>query len=295
MADAVPTLDALRAEIDKIDDQLQRLIMRRGEITLKIGALKNAQEPDGALIRPGREAMVLRRLAERGGGPFPKAVIVRLWRELISAVLRLQGPFSIAVCVPDGVPGYWDLARDHFGSLTPATAHDSVQQVLTAVLAGRATVGVLPMPGDGEEQPWWPMLMSKDSRHPRVVARLPFGAGETVRGGPIEALAVAQCPPEQTGRDRSLAVVEAMAEISRSTLAAEGRGAGLEIGAIRSWRPPNEAATWLHLIEVEGFLAGEDPRLADFAARLDKAFRQIWPIGAYAVPLSAAELGLRKG
>jgi chorismate mutase/prephenate dehydratase len=295
MADAEPTLDALRAEIDSIDEQLHRLVIRRGEVTLQIGAVKNAHAPNGALIRPGREAVVLRRLAARHDGAFPKTVIVRLWRELIGAVLRLQGPFSTAVYAPEGAPGYWDLARDHFGTLTPATAHDSPQQVLTAVLSGRATVGVLPLPGDGDEQPWWPMLLSKDNAHPRVVARLPFGAGDTIRGGPLEALAVAQCPTEETGRDRSLLVVEATAEMSRSTLAAEGQAAGLEMGVIQSWRPPNEAATWLHLVEVDGFVAGDDPRRAQFAARIDKALRQIWPIGGYAVPLSAAELGLKKG
>jgi chorismate mutase/prephenate dehydratase len=295
MADAEPTLDALRAEIDSIDDELHRLIMRRGEVTLQIGVVKNAQAPNGALIRPGREAIVLRRLAARHGGAFPAAVIVRLWRELIGAVLRLQGPFSTAVYAPEGAPGYWDLARDHFGSLTSATAHDSLQQVLTAVLSGRATVGVLPLPGDGDEQPWWPMLLSNDNTHPRIVARLPFGAGDTIRGNPLEAFAVAQCPAEETGRDRSLLVVEAVAQMSRSTLAAEGQAAGLEMGVIQSWRPPNQAATWLHLVEVDGFVAVDDPRQAQFAARLDKALRQIWPIGGYAVPLSAAELGLRKG
>ena len=134
MADAEPTLDALRAEIDSIDEQLHRLIMRRADVTLGIGAIKNASQPNAALMRPGRDAEVLRRLAARHEGAFPKSVVIRLWRELIGAVLRLQGPFSVAVYAPEAANGYWDLARDHFGSLTPATAHDSPQQVLNAVL-----------------------------------------------------------------------------------------------------------------------------------------------------------------
>jgi hypothetical protein len=210
-------------------------------------------------------------------------------------VLRLQGPFSTAVYAPEGAPGYWDLARDQFGSLTPATAHDSPQQVLNAVLSGRATVGVLPLPGDGDEQPWWPMLLSKDASHPRIVVRLPFGAGDTIRGGPLEALVVAQCPAEATGRDRSLLVVETMAEMSRSALVAEGQAAGLEMGVIQSWRPPNETTTWLHLVEMDGFAAADDPRPGQLAGRLERAIRQIWPIGGYALPLTAAELGLKRG
>ena len=141
MAEAKPTLDALRAEIDAIDDQLHRLIMQRAQVALSIGALKNSHGPEAGFMRPSREARLLRRLAAKEDGPLPKAVVIRLWREIIAGVLRLQGPFSLAVYAPEGANGYWDLARDHFGSLTPATAHDSPQQVLNAVTAGRASVG----------------------------------------------------------------------------------------------------------------------------------------------------------
>ena len=284
----------LRAQIDAIDDQLYRLIMQRAEVALSIGAVKNAHGAEAGLMRPGRDARLIRRLAAKEEGPFPKAVIVRLWREIIGAVLRLQGPFSVAVYAPEGAAGYWDLARDQFGSLTPATAHDSPQQVLNAVTAGRASVGVLPLPDGGDPQPWWPMMLAKDPKHPRVVARLPFAAGETVRGAPLEALAVAQCALEETGRDRSLLVVEATEETSRSALTAGSREAGLVASVVQSWQPPSESAVWLHLVDVEGFVAPGDERLAQLGQRIGRALQQIWPIGGYAVPLTPAELGQAK-
>ena len=294
MAEAEPSLDSLRAQIDAIDDQLYRLIMQRAEVALSIGAVKNAHGAETGPMRPGREARLIRRLAAKEEGPFPKAVIVRLWREIIGAVLRLQGPFSVAVYAPEGAAGYWDLARDQFGSLTPATAHDSPQQVLNAVTAGRASVGVLPLPDGGDPQPWWPMMLAKDPKHPRVVARLPFAAGETVRGAPLEALAVAQCALEETGRDRSLLVVEATEETSRSALTAGSREAGLVASVVQNWQPPSESAVWLHLVDVEGFVALEDERLAQLGQRIGRALQQIWPIGGYAVPLTPAELGQAK-
>jgi chorismate mutase / prephenate dehydratase len=296
MAEAEPTLDSLRARIDAIDDEIHRLVMQRAEVALGIGALKNSHGAEAGLMRPGREAQLIRRLAAKEEGPFPKAVIVRLWREIIGAVLRLQGPFSVAVYAPEGAAGYWDLARDQFGSLTPATAHDSPQQVLNAVTAGRAAVGVLPLPDGADPQPWWPMLLAKDPKHPRVVARLPFGAGETVRGAPLEALVVAQCPVEDTGRDRSLLAIEATDEISRSALTAACREAGLVANVVQSWQSPSETAVWFHLIDVEGFVAPEDGRLAQLGQRIGKALQHIWPIGGFAVPLSPAEMGqVRKG
>ena len=94
MAEAKPTLDALRAEIDAIDDQLHGLIMQRAQVALSIGALKNSHGPEAGFMRPSREARLLRRLAAKEDGPLPKAVVIRLWREIIAGVLRLQGPFS---------------------------------------------------------------------------------------------------------------------------------------------------------------------------------------------------------
>jgi chorismate mutase/prephenate dehydratase len=292
MADAEPTLEALRAEIDAIDEDLQRLIRRRADVALHIGRAKNAQASEPVLMRPGREAQVLRKLVARHEGAFPKTVMVRLWRELIAAVLRMQGPFSLAVYAPEGSTGYWDLARDHFGSMTPASAHDSPQQVLSALATGGASVGVLPLPQESDTQPWWPLLLGQDAKRPRVVARLPFGSGETVRGGPLEALAVAPIPVEATGHDRTLLVIEATAPMSRSALAAKIMAAGIETAVIQSWHPPGDPPVWFHLVDVEGFLTEEDAKLARLASRIGKGVRQIWPVGGYAVPLSPGELGL---
>jgi len=290
MAEAEPTLEVLRAEIDAIDENLHRQIMRRAEVALRIGALKNSDGGEPGLMRPSREAQVLRRLIARHEGAFPKAVIVRLWREIMGAVLRMQGPFSLAVYAPEGAAGYWDLARDHFGSLTPASAHDSAQQVLSQLASGVASVGVLPLPGSNDAQPWWPMLLGHDAKRPRVVARLPFGSGETVRGAPLEALAVAPISVEPTGHDRTLFVIEATAPMSRSALAGKIKAADFATAVIQSWHSPSDPAVWLHLVDVEGHVGEEDPKLARLAMRIGKSLRHIRLVGGYAAPFSAAEL-----
>ena len=87
MAEAEPTLEALRAEIDAIDENLHRQIMHRAEVALRIGALKNSDGGEPDLMRPSREAEVLRRLIARHEGAFPRAVIVRLWREIMGATI----------------------------------------------------------------------------------------------------------------------------------------------------------------------------------------------------------------
>jgi chorismate mutase-like protein len=114
MTDETPSLDALRREIDEIDIAVHDLLMRRTSLGEKIGEVKGEGT---AFIRPGREAQILRRLIARHSGPFPKVVVVRVWREIISALAALQGSFAVAVYVPAGAgEGLRALARAHYGS-----------------------------------------------------------------------------------------------------------------------------------------------------------------------------------
>src|SRR5690606_24128637 len=72
-------LSSLRREIDEIDDKLHDLIVARMEAVAKVGKAKSAASQD--ILRPAREAAILRRLIERHTGSFPKAGLVRIWRE----------------------------------------------------------------------------------------------------------------------------------------------------------------------------------------------------------------------
>jgi hypothetical protein len=94
---------------------------------------------------------------------------------------------------------------------------------------------------------------------------------------------------EETGRDCSLFVIEASAEISRSGLRDALAAVSLAPTSVQLWRDRNEAARWLHMIEVEGFVRPTDPRFGQLASRLS-GFRHAWPLGGYAVPLTPAEL-----
>ena len=116
------SLDSLRREIDVIDDQMHDLLMGRASIVERIGAIK-VKDAQRVYIRPDREAAIVRRLVERHQGRIPASVVVRIWREMVAATSRLQGPFSVAVHAPGDAVLYWDLARDHYGSCTRMGRH----------------------------------------------------------------------------------------------------------------------------------------------------------------------------
>ena len=296
MSNGNVTLDDLRAEIDQIDGAIHDLVMRRAALAERIGALKdNSARVDGtaaagaAYLRPGREATVLRRLVARHGGSFPLPSLVRLWREIMSSLLRLQGPFSVAVLTTPEQPGFWDVARDHYGSTTPMIACQSAGQVLREVTEGQASVGVLPFPEEGEIAPWWPFIASARDNEPKVISRLPFVVANHNGGrGQVSAVALARLTPEETGDDRSLLTVEMGEELSRARLI----GALTTVGLPPIWQASGPAQIGqgggLYLLEIEGFVSAEDPRLAKLAETLGSALNRVTVLGAYPAPIVTA-------
>jgi chorismate mutase-like protein len=286
MPNPVPTLDELRRKIDEIDDALHDLLIHRVDVVTSIGALKK----DNAVpaIRPGREAAILRRLVARHKGPLPHAILVRLWRELLSGTTGIQVDFKVAVYAPDATPGFWDIARDHFGSHTPMTSYRSPTQVMHAVTEAQAMVGILPMPAEGEADPWWPHLVSADAKAPRVIARLPFAGRGNARGEDGDALVIGRGEPEPTGADRSLVVIETRSEMSRARLRSALAEVGLDVTLFIPFEQRPDAS--INLLELDGLVASGDPRFAKALEQWGEAIDRVVALGSYAQPLTPAEL-----
>lgn len=288
MADLPSDLAQLRRRIDEIDDRLQDLLIERLDIVAGVAAHKR-DHGRVAAHQPPREAEIIRRLVARNRGAFPPATLVRMWRELLGATVRLQDTVPVAVYAPPESQGYWDIARDHYGSHTPMLAYRSVGQVIRAVTEGQAAIGVLPMPEEEEADPWWRHLLSTHDEAPHVIARLPFGARGNARSDGADALAIGSFPEQETGRDRTLIVTENAPAISRGRMLSILSALGLACTFMTSHEQAGVANT---LIEIDGFVPLSDPRLDGFAAQLGGDLHRLMRFGGYAVPLSAAELSV---
>lgn len=285
-----PSLDELRSEIDEIDIAVHDLLMRRVALADQIGHVKG---DGGPYIRPGREARILRRLVARHKGPLPKTVLVSIWREIISAMTALEGPYAVAVYADrtghDGLPA---LARAQYGAERPISAHETILGVLRAVSDGHATVGVLPLPQGDEADPWWRNLVRNGPDVPKIIARLPFAALNRRFEG-LEALVVALAPPEASDRDRSFLVAVNSGQMSRGAFREALTRADFQVVDMQNWSAGGKVP-WV-LVEVEGFVEASDPRLRRLAEVEHSPIGQVWVIGSYAVPLSAEELALDCG
>ena len=84
-------LDALRAEIDRLDEVLVRLLDRRARCAYAIGRIKQA---DGRPVyEPAREAAVLGHVRQVNAaleGPLDDAAITRLFERVIDEARRIQ-------------------------------------------------------------------------------------------------------------------------------------------------------------------------------------------------------------
>jgi chorismate mutase-like protein len=284
---AQKSLNALRGEIDAIDEEIHDLLMRRTQVVEKIGASKGDVE---CAHRPGREAQIIRRLVDRHTGAFPKHALVRVWREILTAFVRLQGPFSVAVHDPEDSCGFGDLARSHYGSVTPVAARQSARLVIDEVKSKKATVGVLPIPSYDDTAPWWPHLMSCDAATPLVIARLPFAGPGNCRTEALGALVISQVSPEATGRDRSFIALETDKEFGLSSLQSALAAASLPTTFTVLWNDKALDGISLYLAEVDDFVAADDHRIKLFLDSTSLPITRVLVLGSYAVPLTPKDL-----
>jgi len=171
MADTTqpPSLPQLRAEIDRIDSEMHRLLMERGEIIDRLIKVKRTAE-SGSAFRPAREADMMRRLVERHRGILPLDTAESIWRVIIATFTYVQAPFRVHADVSAGEAAMRDSERFHFGFTVPLVDHRGAPDVVAAI--GRSTGDLGLVPATGGAVAWWSALEGEDA--PKIIARLPF-------------------------------------------------------------------------------------------------------------------------
>jgi hypothetical protein len=162
--------------------------------------------------------------------------------------------------------------------------HRTAPAVLRAVCDSDDNLGLMTLPQDGEREPWWRYLAFATAATPRVVARLPFIDQPLGRLEPVESLVIGRIAPEPSGDDVTLVVLSAgPPSISRARMTESIAKADLT-GRIVAGSGA-EGGDQLYLVELDGFVAEADPRLATLAkSPTEASVRLLW-IGAYARPL----------
>ena len=147
--DAQPDLSQVRDQIDGIDRQIQDLIAQRAQWAHQVGKAKGKLAAAVDYYRPEREAQVLRRVVDRNDGPLADEVLVRLFREVMSACLAQQEPLKIGYLGPEGTFSQ-QAVHKHFGHSAHGLPLASLEEVFEAVASGDADFGVVPVENSGQ-------------------------------------------------------------------------------------------------------------------------------------------------
>ena len=197
--DRPQALAELRAEIDRIDETMHRLLIERGEIIGRLIRVKRASE-SGSAFRPAREADMMRRLVERHSGILPLDTAESIWRVIIATFTYVQAPFRVHADFSAGESAMRDCERFHFGFTVPVVGHIGPDGVVAAVRAAPADLGLVAVQAGlaGGGSVWWAALEASDA--PKIIARLPFVEREHHPAG-LPVFAIARPHPDAVVRD----------------------------------------------------------------------------------------------
>lgn len=246
-----PSLDDIRARIDKVDAELLRLLDERAQIAVEVAAAKAALGQGGQFaLRPARENQVMRRLLALPRKAASKGLVSRVWREIIGESLYTQTPFHIAAWGGKTPARVTEVARQRFGQAPALIMVDEPEQ---AISTARNTGGVAVLAIDRVSY-WWARLLLDPTM--TVFAVLP----DLTAWGTPSALAVAQVAMEPSGEgDETLWVTDSAKPAYEIEIAFSQDGVAARLLA---------EAGGMKLFALSGFYMRDDERLARAPGRL---------------------------
>jgi chorismate mutase / prephenate dehydratase len=131
-----PEIQKLRDRIDEQDEILFKALRQRAGFARKIGEIKRQQSQVAHV--PERERQVLEKFLSRSDELLSRSAITSIFREIMSACLRLEEPLRVAALGPLANTFSSRAARRAFGSSAILVPEPTLALVIEAVEAGRA-------------------------------------------------------------------------------------------------------------------------------------------------------------
>lgn len=141
------TIQEHRKAIDKLDEQIVRLLNVRTKHVLEIGALKLKIGEE--IYAPHRELAVLERICKLNQGPITNESLRAIYREIMSSALSLEKSMTIAYFGPEATFTHQAAIR-RFGSSLRYVPLKTIADVFAEVSKNRADYGVVPVENSTE-------------------------------------------------------------------------------------------------------------------------------------------------
>jgi len=140
-------LKKLRQRIDKIDQELLRLLNERGRWVQGVGAIK--AQTQQAIFSPERERELLARLKKLNRGPLPPEAVEAIFMEVVNVSRTLQKALRVAYFGPEATFTHQAALRQ-FGRSAALLPCKSISEVFAEVARDRTDYGVVPIENSTE-------------------------------------------------------------------------------------------------------------------------------------------------
>ena len=263
----------LQKQIDEIDLKLYNLLIHRTELV--------EQQPVNAVENTlGKEASSIKKLLKFHRGNFPRYVIAKIWREILSASACLKEKLKFSVYEDDSCRDLISIVQEHFSSYAEYVTRSSFGQVMTVLTNHEAQLGIIPCDNHNMNlKPWWSGF-SSNGEGLKIIAKLPFLKRKENPLDEYDVYVVGLTHPAQSGDDISLLGIEVNNDVSASTIIDALEKNGYKNAKIRLMAKV-DAENKSYLVAVDGFLKPNDESLKP----LRKQFNNINIVGSYARPI----------
>lgn len=140
-------LKALREEIDRLDDELLKLLSRRAQLSCAVGQYKQTSGIN--TYHPDRERAILERLIAGLEPPLTPAMVEALYNVIFSISRSLQAIKQIAYLGPEGSYSH-QAALSVFSLDAELKPQASIDDIVREVIGGRADLGIVPVENSTE-------------------------------------------------------------------------------------------------------------------------------------------------
>jgi len=141
------SLQEHRQAIDRLDEQIVKLLNERTRHVLEIGQIKLKAGEE--IYVPHRERAVLQRVARKNEGPITDESLRSIYREIMSSALSLEKTLTIAYLGPEATFTH-QAAIKRFGASLRYVAQKTIGEVFSEVSKHRADYGVVPVENSTE-------------------------------------------------------------------------------------------------------------------------------------------------
>ena len=192
-------LEAIRRDIDAIDDGLLTLLERRFAASERVKAAKaRTSKSPASPFRPAREAAIMRRLLARAQGRVPADVLVRLWRLILTASSQSQANVTIHIGKKLASSTTARLAiRDHFGNV-PVEEYRDDAQALMQLDSGSADICIV-----DTASAWVEPFLANHGSQVKVTGVLPV---IQAKGDLPRMIIIGHSPAEASGDDHTIII-----------------------------------------------------------------------------------------